>query len=46
MIVIKTMDKDGREVFTYLNNTPSRDSRPEKRKRHNESIRITLKLPH
>ena len=45
MTVIKTVDKSGREVFTYLRSTPPPEQKAEGRKRRNESIRITLKLP-
>ena len=45
MTVIKTVDKNGREVFTYLRSTPPPEPKPGERKRRNQSIRITLKLP-
>jgi hypothetical protein len=43
--VIKTVDKEGREVITYLKSAPARQSNGTKRKTRNEAIRVTLKLP-
>ena len=45
MKVIKSVDKEGREVITYLKSAPPRRSKSGKRKKRDEAIRVTLKLP-
>jgi len=45
MKVIKTVDKEGREVFTYLKNAPPQPPKNGRRKKRSETIRVTLKLP-
>jgi hypothetical protein len=45
MKVIRTVDKDGREVFTYLRNAAPRQPKSGRRKKRGETIRVTLKLP-
>jgi hypothetical protein len=45
MTVIKSLDKQGREVFTYVKAPAQQEPKHGKRKKRNEAIRITLKLP-
>jgi hypothetical protein len=45
MRVIKSVDKQGREVFTYVKAPAQQELKQGKRKKRNEAIRITLKLP-
>ena len=45
MKVTKSVDKSGRAVFTYLKSAPSPDPKRGRRKKRNEAIRITVKLP-
>ncbi len=45
MTVIKTVDKEGREVFTYLKSAAPREPKNGRRRKRNEAIRVTLKLP-
>lgn len=43
--VVRTVDENGREVFTYVKNARDREKKTDRRKARNEAIRITLKLP-
>jgi hypothetical protein len=45
MKVIKSVDKEGREVITYLKSDAPEQPKNTRRKKRNEAIRITLKLP-
>jgi hypothetical protein len=45
MRVIKSVDKQGREVFTYVKAPVEHEPKQGKRSKRNEAIRITLKLP-
>jgi hypothetical protein len=45
MKVIRTVDKDGREIFTYVKNAAPRQAKNGRRRKRGETIRVTLKLP-
>lgn len=45
MKVIRTVDKEGREVFTYLKKAAPHTPTNSRRKKRNEALRVTLKLP-
>jgi hypothetical protein len=45
MKIIRTVDKDGREVFTYLKKPAPCLPTNSRRKKRNEALRVTLKLP-
>lgn len=43
--VIKSTDKDGREVFTYLKGAMPRQSKKGRGRKRSDAIKVTLKLP-
>lgn len=45
MTVIKSVDKEGREVFTYLKIPVARHPKNDHPRKQSEAIKVTLKLP-
>jgi len=45
MTVIKSTDKEGREVFTYLKSPASPPPKKGRARKRSDAIKVTLKLP-
>jgi hypothetical protein len=43
--IIKSVDKEGREVFTYLRRPGPPPGQKPRRRRLSDAVRVTLKLP-
>jgi hypothetical protein len=45
MTVVRSVDKEGREVFTYLKSSAAFPPKKARTKKRSDTVKVTLKLP-